>query len=72
MRTFRIIQRRFHSVLRRSRADAELQGEIEIHIQELTQQAIAEGMSEVEARARALREFGVIERTKESAGMLAA
>jgi predicted permease len=65
MRTFRIIQRRFHAVLHRSRADAELQREIEIHIQELTQQAIAEGMSEAEARARALREFGAIERTKE-------
>jgi putative ABC transport system permease protein len=53
-------------VLRRSRADAELQREIEIHIQALTQQAIAEGMSEAEARARALREFGAIERTKEA------
>jgi predicted permease len=65
MRTFRIIQRRVHSVLCRSRADAELQREIEIHIQELTQQAIAEGMSEGEARARALREFGATERIKE-------
>ena len=65
MRIFRIIQRRVHSVLRRSRADAELQREIEIHIHELTRQAIAEGMSEAEARARAFREFGAIERTKE-------
>ncbi len=65
MRTFRIIRRRFHSVLRRSRADTELEREIEIHLQALTQQAIAEGMSEAEARARALREFGAIERAKE-------
>ncbi len=65
MRIFRIIQRRFYSVLRRSRADAELQREIEFHIQELTHQAIAEGLSEPEARASALREFGAIERTKE-------
>jgi predicted permease len=65
MRIFRIITRRIHSVLHRSRADAELQREFEIHIQELTQQAMAEGMSEGEARAKALREFGAIERTKE-------
>jgi predicted permease len=65
MRTLRIIQRRAHSVLRRSRADAELQREIEIHIQQLTRQAIVDGMSEAEARARAVREFGAIERTKE-------
>ncbi len=65
MRTFRIIQRRFHSVLRRSRADAELQREIEIHIQALTQEAMAQGMTEAEARATALREFGAIEQTKE-------
>jgi putative ABC transport system permease protein len=65
MRTFRIIQRRIHSVLHRSRADAELKREIEIHIQELTQQAIAEGVTEAEARAAALREFGGIDRVKE-------
>lgn len=65
MRSLRIIQRRLHSVLYRSRADAELQRELEIHVHELTRQAIAEGMTEAEARARALREFGEIARTKE-------
>ena len=65
MRIFRITQRRVHSVLNRSRDEAELQREIEIHIRQLTQQAMAEGMSKAKARAMALREFGAVERTKE-------
>ena len=65
MRTIRIIERRVHSLLHRSNADAELQREIEIHIQQLTNEAIAAGMTEVEARAMALREFGPIDQIKE-------
>ena len=65
MRTIRIIKRRVHSLLHRSNADAELQREIEIHIQQLTNEAIAAGMTEVEARAMALREFGPIDQIKE-------
>jgi predicted permease len=65
MRTIRIITRRVHSLLYRSSAEAELQGEIETHIQQLTNEAIAAGMTEVEARAVALREFGPIEQIKE-------
>ena len=65
MRTIRIIKRRVHSLLHRSNADAELQREIEIHIQQLTNEAIAAGMSQTEAQAMALREFGPIEQVKE-------
>jgi len=65
MRTIRIIKRRIHALLRRSSADAELQREIEIHIQQLTNEAIAAGMTEAEARAMALREFGRIDQIKE-------
>jgi predicted permease len=65
MRTIRIIKRRVHSLLHRSKADAELQREIEIHIQQLTNEAIAAGMTEVEARAMAMREFGPIDQIKE-------
>ena len=65
MRIIRIIKRRVHSLLHRSSADAELQHEIEIHIQQLTKEAVAEGVTEAEARAMALREFGPIEQTKE-------
>jgi len=65
MRTIRIIKRRVHSLLHRSHADADLQREIEIHIQQLTNEAIAAGMTEAEARAMALREFGPIGQIQE-------
>ncbi len=65
MRTVRIIKRRVHSLLHASRADAELQCEIETHIQQLAREAIAAGIPESEAQAMALREFGPIEQTKE-------
>jgi predicted permease len=65
MRTIRIVKRRVHSLLHRSNADAELQREIEIHIQQLTKEAIAAGMTEGEARAMALREFGPIDQIEE-------
>ena len=57
MRTIRIIKRRVHALLYRSNADAELQREIEIHIQQLTNEAIAAGMTDAEAQAMARREF---------------
>jgi predicted permease len=65
MRTIRIIKRRVRSLLYRSHADTELQREIEIHIQQLTNEAVGAGMSEVEARAMALREFGSMDQIKE-------
>ncbi len=65
MRTIRIIKRRLRSLIDRSNADAELQREIEIHIQQLTNEAIAAGMTEVVARAMASREFGPVEQIKE-------
>jgi predicted permease len=66
MRTIRIIKRRVHSLLHRSSAEAELQREIEIHIQQLTNEAMAAGKTEVEARGMAVREFGPIDQIKES------
>ena len=65
MRMIRIIQRRVHSLLHPSSADADLQREIEIHIQQLAREGIAAGMTEPEARAAALRRFGPVEPTKE-------
>ena len=65
MRTIRIVKRRVYSLLHRSSADAELQHEIEIHVQQLTNDAIAAGMTEGEAQAMALREFGPIEQVRE-------
>jgi putative ABC transport system permease protein len=66
MRIIRIVKRRVHSLLHRSSSDAELQGELEIHIQQLTHEAMAAGMTEAEARAVALREFGPLEQIKEN------
>jgi putative ABC transport system permease protein len=65
MRTIRILKRRVDSLLHRSRYDAELYREIEMHIQQLTSEGIAAGMTEPEARVMALREFGPVEVTKE-------
>jgi putative ABC transport system permease protein len=65
MRIIRIIQRRLHSLLHRSHADAELQREVEVHIQQRAKEGIAAGLTEAEARAVALREFGPLEQTKE-------
>src|ERR1700735_3186834 len=66
MRTIRIVKRRVHSLLHPSSAEAELQREIEIHIQQLTNEAMAAGKTEVEARGMAVREFGPIDQIKES------
>jgi predicted permease len=65
MRNIRLLRRRLHSLLHGSHADAELQSEIEIHIQQLTNEAIAGGMTEAEALAMALREFGPVDQIKE-------
>ena len=65
MRFSGIFMHRLHSLLRRSRADANLQREIDLHLEQLTKEYTAAGMSETEARLTALREFGSIEATKE-------
>ncbi|HZL55571.1 MAG TPA: ABC transporter permease, partial [Bryobacteraceae bacterium] len=43
----------------------ELRQEIELHIQQLTNEGMAGGLSRAEARAAASREFGPVEQTKE-------
>ena len=65
MRMIRILKRRADLLLHGSVADAELQREIEIHIQQLTNEATEAGMTEREARAMALREFGPVEQIKD-------
>lgn len=60
MRPLRIIRRRVASVLGRSRAESELQQEIELHLEQLTKQYVADGMAESEARLMARREFGPV------------
>jgi putative ABC transport system permease protein len=65
MRFKRVAIHRLHSLLRRSRADAELQREVELHFEQLVKEAIASGASESEARMLARRQFGPVEKTKE-------
>ena len=65
MRFARIVGHRFRSLLRHSRADADLQRELDLHLEQLTKEYIAAGRSEADARAAARRDFGSLESTKE-------
>lgn len=65
MRLGRIVLHRIYSLLRRSRAESELEREIEIHIEQLTKEYVASGMSHAEAEITARRHFGPVELTKE-------
>ncbi len=65
MRFARVIIRPLCSIFQRSRANAALQREIELHLEQLVKEAMASGMSESEARVLARRQFGPVENTKE-------
>ena len=60
MRIVRIVKQRLRALLDHSRSNAELRSEMEMHIQQLTNEAVAAGMPPAEARALALREFGPV------------
>ena len=66
MRTARIMKQRFASLFRRRRAEAELDRELSLHLEQLTKENIARGMSESEARLEARREFGSFALTQEA------
>jgi predicted permease len=61
----RIVARRLESWFRRSRVEAELQRELELHLEQLTKQYLAAGCSEADARAAARRDFGSVALTKD-------
>ena len=65
MRIGRMIALRLRSLLRRSREEAQMREELDLHIEQLTREYAASGMSEPEARLAARREFGSVEVTKE-------
>lgn len=65
MRFARILLRRFHSLFRRSRIETDLQREIELHLEQLAKEHMAEGVIESEALDAAKREFGPVGLTKE-------
>lgn len=66
MRIMLVLRNRLRSLLRRSQQESELRREIEIHLEQLTRELIADGMSPSEARREATRRFGPIEVTKEN------
>src|SRR5438034_6812397 len=65
MRFPRILGHRFRSLFRPSDADAELQRELDLHLDQLTKEYMAAGMTEPDAALAARREFGSVEWTKE-------
>ncbi len=65
MRRSRILAHRVQSLLRRSRVDGDLQRELEMHLDQLTQEHLAAGLSASQARLAASRDFGSFEATKE-------
>jgi predicted permease len=60
-----IIAHRLRSWFRRSRVEADLQRELDLHLEQLTKYYLTEGRSEADAGAAAHRDFGSMAWTKE-------
>ncbi len=56
---------RLRSLLRRDRMDRELDDELAYHIEQATQEYLAQGLSAREARTAALRRFGGVAQRRE-------
>jgi putative ABC transport system permease protein len=56
---------RFRSLFRKSRAEQDLSDELRFHLEKLTEENVAKGMTPEEARYAALRELGGVEQIKE-------
>src|SRR5574340_297609 len=56
---------RLRSLFKKQRVEEDLRDELRFHLEKLTEENIANGMSAEEARYAALREFGGIEQMKE-------
>ncbi len=65
MRSLRVLAHRFHSLFHRSRAEADLESEITLHLEQLVKEYNAAGLTESEAVAAARRDFGPVALTKE-------
>src|SRR5204862_4068345 len=65
MRSFYRIVRRFRSLIRRGKMEAELGEELRFHIERQTAENIAAGMMPDDARRAALSELGGVEQIKE-------
>src|SRR5712692_3447563 len=65
MEWLRIYSARLRGLFRKQQLDGELDAEVRAHLEMLTEENIRRGMSPVEARYAARREFGGIEQAKE-------
>lgn len=65
MRWGRILAHRFRSVFRRGRAEDDMQRELDLHLELLTREHVAAGLSEPEARLAARRMFGSLQATRD-------
>ncbi|HWA56236.1 MAG TPA: ABC transporter permease [Gemmatimonadales bacterium] len=65
-RLLHVVHRRWRSLFRRSRVEAELAEELDNHVQHLTDELRAGGLDTGRARTEALRRFGGVERHKEA------
>jgi predicted permease len=66
MEWLRVMVSRLTGLFRRRALDAELDRELSVHLEALTEENIRRGMNEQAARHAARREFGGLEQTKES------
>lgn len=57
-RRVRVWRQRLRSILAKQQADDSLSGEVAFHLQQLTEQYMAQGLSRRRAREAALRDFG--------------
>src|ERR1043166_1447605 len=67
MRAIRAAASRLFGAFRKKRCDAEIAEEMQYHLDSLIDRKIAAGMSPMDARSAALREFGGVEQMKELA-----
>ena len=65
MRWIRTVRLRLRSLFRRTRVERELDDELGYHVERLTEDLVASGMSRTEARYAALREMGPLEPRRE-------
>jgi predicted permease len=61
-----ILRLRFRSLFRREHVERELSEELQFHLEQKSQEYLANGLSLEEARRKARREFGGIEQSKEN------
>ena len=65
MRWFYKLPLRFRSLFRKGRLEQELSGELRFHLERLTGEYVAKGMTPEGARYAALRDLGGVEQIKE-------